>query len=93
MYVTWVFITPTVCFCSLRNAVIAWSLAEVIRFSYYLMKTNATLKWLRYTAFVVLYPFGIVGEIRLVERYKEKHPDFELYGTLFEGILVGNASL
>ncbi|KPA80782.1 putative mitochondrial Protein tyrosine phosphatase [Leptomonas pyrrhocoris] len=47
--------------------VMAWGLSEVIRYSFYganLLKVKlAPLTWLRYSAFMVLYPVGITGEI------------------------------
>lgn len=49
--------------------VIAWTLSELVRYSYYLIglvkgkKIPAWLTWLRYSAFIVLYPMGITGEI------------------------------
>ena len=39
---------------------IPWSLAEVNRYTYYLSKNNLTT-WLRYNAFIVLYPLGVYG--------------------------------
>lgn len=56
-------------FCCLRNAAVPWSLAEIIRFSYYLFKDISICKTLRYNAFMILYPFGILGELRLVNSY------------------------
>lgn len=49
--------------------VTAWSLSEIVRYSFYLcglVKKDSmpkTLTWLRYSAFAVLYPLGITGEI------------------------------
>ena len=45
----------------------AWTLTEIIRYSYYtlnLMNTNVgIITWLRYTLFIVLYPIGVTGEL------------------------------
>lgn len=38
-----------------------WSLAEISRFLYYISRSRAT-KWLRYNAFIVLYPTGVILE-------------------------------
>ncbi|KAF3360589.1 hypothetical protein VdG1_01549 [Verticillium dahliae VDG1] len=50
--------------------VVAWSIAEVIRYSYFVFHLSdmlpRALVWLRYSMFFVLYPVGILGEIRLV---------------------------
>ncbi|CAH8667153.1 unnamed protein product, partial [Schistosoma rodhaini] len=50
--------------------VISWSIAEMIRYSYYVadicrVKLNL-LTWLRYSGFLVLYPTGISGEVLLI---------------------------
>ena len=47
--------------------VLAWSLADVIRYSYFMILLAGSsmpgwLKWLRYSLFFVLYPIGIGGE-------------------------------
>jgi very-long-chain (3R)-3-hydroxyacyl-CoA dehydratase len=50
--------------------VVSWSLVEIPRYSFYLVKLvwgdagmPAALKWLRYSLFAVLYPSGITGEL------------------------------
>lgn len=47
--------------------VVAWGLSEVIRYSYYIANivgvNIGALTYLRYSAFLVLYPVGITGEI------------------------------
>ncbi|KPI84138.1 putative Protein tyrosine phosphatase [Leptomonas seymouri] len=52
--------------------VVAWCLSEIIRYSFYstnLLKAKvAPLTWLRYSAFMVLYPVGITGEIGCLYR-------------------------
>ncbi|KAG5507726.1 hypothetical protein JIQ42_08014 [Leishmania sp. Namibia] len=46
---------------------IAWCLSEIIRYSFYsanlVSVRPAWLTWLRYSAFMVLYPVGITGEV------------------------------
>lgn len=47
---------------------VAWCLSELIRYSFYALNILAgrppsALAWLRYSAFLVLYPMGISGEI------------------------------
>ncbi|KFD53759.1 hypothetical protein M514_05265 [Trichuris suis] len=46
---------------------IAWSLTEVVRYSFYASsQVNLTphfLLWLRYSLFLVLYPLGVTGEL------------------------------
>lgn len=47
----------------------AWSLTEVIRYSSYALKqidaVPGFLNWLRYSAFLVLYPVGISSEVAM----------------------------
>ncbi|CAM9376949.1 unnamed protein product [Discosporangium mesarthrocarpum] len=46
---------------------VAWGLSELIRFPYYSLtlvgQCPPFLHWLRYTAFIVLYPMGFMGEL------------------------------
>ena len=60
---------------------VAWSVTEIIRYSYYALGLfNATpwiLTWLRYTLFIGLYPLGVSGELMcsiacLPSIYREK---------------------
>lgn len=48
-------------------ALIAWSIAEVIRYSYYALNLLGAvpylLVWCRYTFFIILYPMGVTGEL------------------------------
>lgn len=51
----------------------AWSIAEIIRYQYYIHKSNhGILLFLRYNAFIILYPIGIfAGEMPLIyQNYK-----------------------
>lgn len=45
---------------------VAWSVTEVIRYTFYASKQNGPvwpgLLWLRYLAFIVLYPMGLLSE-------------------------------
>lgn len=47
----------------------AWSMTEVIRYSYFALKqvegVPGWLHWLRYSAFLVLYPVGITSEVAM----------------------------
>ncbi|OII76487.1 hypothetical protein cand_001340 [Cryptosporidium andersoni] len=59
--------------------VIAWSLSELIRYPYYIVlklsniypniKIPVFLKWLRYTAFIILYPIGILSEVVICSNF------------------------
>ena len=50
---------------------LAWSLTETVRYSYFTGKlafgdVSGILQWLRYNMFVVLYPVGILSEVWLI---------------------------
>ena len=46
---------------------IPWALSDIIRYTYYiqkLLKKNFyIIEYIRYTAFIILYPIGYLGEI------------------------------
>jgi len=48
----------------------AWSTTEVIRYTYFALKqfdaVPGALHWLRYSAFLVLYPIGISSEVAMI---------------------------
>lgn len=52
------------------SMLIAWSTTEVIRYTYFALKqfdaVPAWLHWLRYSAFLILYPIGISSEVAMV---------------------------
>ena len=58
----------------------AWSLAEIIRYQYYERKASRVLSFLRYNAFIVLYPVGVLaGEVPLIYlNYKATGHVFDL---------------
>ncbi|KAM4626655.1 very-long-chain (3R)-3-hydroxyacyl-CoA dehydratase 2 [Discoglossus pictus] len=47
--------------------VVAWTITEIIRYSFYtfslLNHLPYIIKWARYTLFIVLYPMGVTGEL------------------------------
>jgi very-long-chain (3R)-3-hydroxyacyl-CoA dehydratase len=62
----------------------AWSLAEIIRYQYYLYREVSFLQFLRYNAFIVLYPLGVLtGEIPLIwEHYQNLKFRFDIFVLL-----------
>jgi len=66
--------TPTTTSPFYSSMLLAWSVTEVIRYSYFvynLRSQNQTsvpafLTWLRYNTFYILYPLGITSEVALV---------------------------
>jgi very-long-chain (3R)-3-hydroxyacyl-CoA dehydratase len=56
---------------------IAWSITEIIRYSYYfftlLQKEIYPLTYLRYTLFIVLYPLGVTGEWLILLSIMKQH--------------------
>lgn len=64
---------------------LCWSITEIIRYSFYALSLiNAVpyfLLWCRYTLFIVLYPFGITGELLCIyaaQAYVAEHKTFTL---------------
>ena len=53
---------------------LAWSISEIIRYSYFVLNLSygvpELLTWLRYNAFFVLYPLGIGSEMILIWKAK-----------------------
>jgi very-long-chain (3R)-3-hydroxyacyl-CoA dehydratase len=51
------------------SMLLAWSTTEVIRYSYFALKqfdaVPGWLHWLRYSAFLILYPIGISSEVAM----------------------------
>ena len=57
---------------SAGTMILAWSMSEMIRYSYYLLRelfggsadaTPYLSTWLRYSGFIVLYPIGVASEL------------------------------
>ena len=55
---------------NLLTLIVAWSLSELIRYSFFAMKEMGTVPyislWLRYSGFIVLYPLGVASELTMV---------------------------
>ena len=48
----------------------SWSIAEIIRYGYYLHKDSKIIKWLRYNVFIINYPIGVIlGELFTIWNY------------------------
>lgn len=63
-------------------ALLAWSITEIIRYSYYFMNLMGYVPhfivWLRYTTFIILYPIGVTGELLCIyaaKMYAVSKPD------------------
>jgi very-long-chain (3R)-3-hydroxyacyl-CoA dehydratase len=82
IYISWV-ILPAQDSLTVWNYVMftAWSLAEIIRFQYYMRRDNKTMLFLRYNAFIILYPMGfLTGEVPLLWKYyKAQGNGFDLF--------------
>ena len=59
--VAYIFMTPETDQKIFALTVIAWSVADVNRYLYYLFPRNSATILLRYNSFIVLYPIGIYG--------------------------------
>lgn len=87
-----VFMEIMVGFSAMANVIIPWCIAEIIRFSYYQFGDNKILKFLRYNAFLVLYPVGIFGELRCVNYWITENPSEStaiIFSRLYQVALVG----
>ncbi|KAH9326193.1 hypothetical protein KI387_006371, partial [Taxus chinensis] len=67
----------------------AWALSEVIRYPQYALSAirlcPGWLTWLRYSAFVILYPIGaIVGEMLVMYQALPHIKKKNLYGNVFD---------
>jgi very-long-chain (3R)-3-hydroxyacyl-CoA dehydratase len=49
-----------------------WSIADIVRNVYYINKSD-TAAFLRYNLFIVLYPIGVYGEMRVINDYIKRH--------------------
>lgn len=51
------------------SLLLAWSITEIIRYTFYMLKELEALPymllWMRYTAFILLYPIGVASELVL----------------------------
>jgi hypothetical protein len=54
---------------------ITWSLADINRYLYYLFKDNPLTGMLRYNSFILLYPFGVFGEIMVINDFIKRHAE------------------
>ena len=76
------------------SMLLAWSITEVIRYTYFALNLSGVgvpkwLTWLRYNTFVVLYPLGITSECWLVYKaIPEASKINELYGYALYAILA-----
>ena len=55
---------------NLLTLLVAWSLSELIRYSFFALKEMGIVPylslWLRYSGFIVLYPLGVASELTMV---------------------------
>jgi very-long-chain (3R)-3-hydroxyacyl-CoA dehydratase len=66
----------------IASVLVAWSITEVIRYTFYALKLYDIcpypLLWIRYTAFLILYPLGVSSELALtffrLGYYRENRP-------------------
>ncbi|KAG1660348.1 hypothetical protein FOA52_014401 [Chlamydomonas sp. UWO 241] len=62
-------IPPLACF-SFTSLMVAWATTEVIRYSFFGLKELGSVPyislWLRYSAFIPLYPIGVASELTMV---------------------------
>jgi very-long-chain (3R)-3-hydroxyacyl-CoA dehydratase len=65
---------------SFTSMIVTWSLSEIVRFGYH-VRPKGFMRWMRYNAFIVLFPCGIVSEMMLtyVSAKQVKETRYPLY--------------
>ena len=69
LVVAWIFITPESDQRLFALVTIAWSVADVNRYLYYLFNKSPATTILRYNLFILLYPIGVYGEMSIINDY------------------------
>lgn len=75
-----------------------WAIADLTRYLYYLTK-NDLITICRYTFFIVLYPLGVWGEMKVINDYIKRNaspltiPQIQMIRIVQVGILIGTAFL
>jgi hypothetical protein len=71
---------------------IAWGITELVRYSFYFLslldREPKWLLWMRYTFFIVLYPFGVTGEWLIIVTPLVLHFSFSLYTVMVAVLAV-----
>jgi len=75
---------------SLSLVIICWNLADIIRFLFYINK-NKIITFIRYNAFKLLYPIGILGECLTIENViqREEKIKHQFYRLLQLTLIIG----
>lgn len=83
VWILWRIVTPSQSYLALSTALLAWTCVELIRYPFYILNAFQLvpfpLKWLRYNAFIVLYPLGILSEVCCMVggvKYFTEHPTY-----------------
>ncbi|KAF7722114.1 hypothetical protein EC973_003694 [Apophysomyces ossiformis] len=74
---------------SFSSMMIAWSIAECVRYAYYFFNLTSSvpafLVWARYTLFLILYPTGVGSELMMVYQslpYAKEYNPAYFYGLI-----------
>ena len=76
------------------TVVLSWGIADLIRYAYYTISLVTVdnpprfLRWLRYNAFLILYPSGAVGELYLLYLTWQKWRDAQIYNYGLIALMV-----
>lgn len=65
-----------------------WSISDMIRSLYYLLKDYYFIQFLRYNLFLILYPLGVTGEILAMEYFRTSHSEWTIYLRLLQASFV-----
>lgn len=70
VWIIWRLCPPSRDTIALATAVGAWTAVECVRYPFYAISSITAvpypLKWLRYSAFLILYPMGILSEVKCI---------------------------
>lgn len=90
VFIVWA-VTPLLDFTPMHAIMYtAWTLTEVIRYSFYLLKDKDLqwLVWTRYSSFLILYPLGVLlGELPLIVKARLIAPTGSIGSILYSFVL------
>jgi very-long-chain (3R)-3-hydroxyacyl-CoA dehydratase len=72
LVVTWYFVEITTEHYAFAHMVTCWAIADLVKYLHYLFKNSVT-KVLRYNLFIILYPIGVWGEMKVINDYIRRY--------------------
>jgi hypothetical protein len=72
--VTWYFLQTTTDICCFTHMATCWAIADLTKYLHYLFKNTLTTLF-RYNLFIILYPLGVWGEMRVINDYIKRNAE------------------